>query len=161
MLHQCLGITQRGQQCRKVLKCGGYCYMHTPKELDEKVELIDLDELVENVVVSGIDKPKEFDDKITELNAIIIQQKTEIDKMREICRAYNCIKRFEALKTKIKSIVTFTKNFYINDIVYDKQYHDVIKSEFGMTPYKLRDMYFQLREQRNFYAHPQVNFSNN
>jgi len=154
---QCLGITKKGEQCKKMLKCEGFCHMHIPKELDDQVELIDLDdldELVENVIISY--KPKEFDDKITELNKIIDLQKIEIDKMSEICRAYNCIKRFEALKTKIKSIVTFTKNFYINDIVYDKQYHDVIKSEFGMTPYKLRDMYFQLREQRNFYAHPQV-----
>jgi hypothetical protein len=157
MLHQCLGITQKGEQCKKMLKCGGYCFMHTPKELDDRVELVDLDELVEQTVISNVETPN--DTKIIELNAIIDQQKTEINKMREICRAYNCIRRFEVLKTKIKSIVTFTKNFYINDIVYDKQYHDVIKSEFGMSPFKLRELYFQLREQRNEYAHPKINLN--
>ena len=98
---------------------------------------------------------------IAELNEIIAHQENEINKMRLMCREYNTIKRFEILKQKIKSLVSFTKNFYIHDIVHDKQYHDIIKSEFGMTPVKLREMYFQLREQRNFYAHPQVNFSNN
>jgi len=151
---QCLGITRKGEQCKRMLKCEGFCYMHIPKELDDQVELIDLDELVENVVVSY--KPKEFDDKITELNKIIDLQKIEIDKMSEICRAYNCIKRFEALKTKIKSIITFTKNFYIHDMCYDKKYFDIIKAEFGMTPFKLRELYFQLRHQRNIYAHPKV-----
>ena len=163
MLHQCLGITQKGQQCKKLLKCDGYCHMHTPKELDENEnDMIDYD-LVENIVIS--DKPKELDNKahradnekdnkITELNAIIEQQKTEINKMREICRAYNCIKRFEALKTKIKSIVTFTKNFYIHDMCYDRQYYDIIQAEFKMSPFKLRELYFSLRRERNLYAHP-------
>ena len=128
--------------------------MHTPKELDENEnDMIDYD-LVENVVISGVDKPKDNDDKTTELNAIIEQQKTEINKMREICRAYNCIKRFEALKTKIKSIVTFTKNFYIHDMCYDRQYYDIIQAEFKMSPFKLRELYFSLRRERNEYAHP-------
>ena len=157
MLHQCLGITQKGQQCKKLLKCGGYCHMHTPKELDENEnDMIDYD-LVENVVISGVDKPKGLDNKIIELNAIIEQQKTEINKMREICRAYNCIKRFEALKTKIKSIVTFTKNFYIHDMCYDRQYYDIIQAEFKMSPFKLREVYFNLRRERNEYAHPKIN----
>jgi len=161
MLLQCLGVTQKGQQCKKLLKCGGYCHMHTPKELDENEnDMIDYD-LVENVVISGVDKPKELDNdkdnKITELNAIIEHQKTEINKMREICRAYNCIKRFETLKTKIKSIVTFTKNFYVHDMCYDKQYYDIIKAEFGMTPYKLRELYYKLRLERNEKAHPKIN----
>ena len=44
MLHQCLGITQKGEQCKKLLKCGGYCHMHTPKELDENEnDMIDYD----------------------------------------------------------------------------------------------------------------------
>lgn len=157
MLHQCLGITQKGEQCKKLLKCGGYCHMHTPKELDENEnDMIDYD-LIENVVISGVDKPKEWDNKITELNAIINKQRDEIDKMREICRAYNCIKRFEALKTKIKSIVTFTKNFYIHDMCYDRQYYDIIQAEFKMTPFKLREVYFNLRRERNEYAHPKIN----
>jgi len=164
MLHQCLGITQKGEQCKKQLKCGGYCHLHTPKELDENEnEMIDYD-LIENTIITCIDKPKENDDKahradnkITELNAIIEQQKTEIDKMREICRAYNCIKRFEALKTRIKSIVTFTKNFYIHDMCYDRQYYDIIQAEFKMSPFKLRELYFSLRRERNEYAHPKVN----
>ena len=157
MLLQCLGVTQKGQQCKKLLKCGGYCHMHTPKELDEiENDMIDYD-LVENVVVSGIDKPEGLDNKIIELNAIIEQQKTEINKMREICRAYNCIKRFEALKTKIKSIVTFTKNFYIHDMCYDRQYYDIIQAEFKMSPFKLRELYFSLRRERNEYAHPKIN----
>ena len=155
MLLQCLGVTQKGQQCKKLLKCGGYCHLHTPKELDENEnEMIDYD-LVENVVIS--DKPKELDNKITELNAVINKQRDEIDKMREICRAYNCIKRFEALKTKIKSIVTFTKNFYIHDMCYDRQYYDIIQSEFKMSPFKLRELYFSLRRERNEYAHPKIN----
>ena len=158
MLHQCLGITQKGQQCKKLLKCGGYCHMHTPKELDENEnEMIDYD-LVENIIITGIDKPEGLDDdkdnKITELNAVINKQRDEIDKMREICRAYNCIKRFEALKTKIKSIVTFTKNFYIHDMCYDRQYYDIIQAEFKMSPFKLRELYFSLRRERNEYAHP-------
>jgi len=157
MLHQCLGITQKGEQCKKQLKYGGYCHMHTPKELDENEnDMIDYD-LVENVVVSGIDKPEGLDNKIIELNAVINKQRDEIDKMREICRAYNCIKRFEALKTKIKSIVTFTKNFYIHDMCYDRQYYDIIQAEFKMSPFKLRELYFSLRRERNEYAHPKIN----
>ena len=155
MLLQCLGVTQKGQQCKKLLKCGGYCHLHTPKELDENEnEMIDYD-LVENVIIS--DKPKELDNKITELNAVMNKQRDEIDKMREICRAYNCIKRFEALKTKIKSIVTFTKNFYIHDMCYDRQYYDIIQAEFKMSPFKLREVYFNLRRERNLYAHPRIN----
>jgi len=157
MLHQCLGITQKGEQCKKQLKYGGYCHMHTPKELGENEnDMIDYD-LVENVVVSGIDKPEGLDNKIIELNAVINKQRDEIDKMREICRAYNCIKRFEALKTKIKSIVTFTKNFYIHDMCYDRQYYDIIQAEFKMSPFKLRELYFSLRRERNEYAHPKIN----
>ena len=161
MLHQCLGITKRGEQCKKLLKCGGYCHMHTPKELDENEnDMIDYD-LVENTIITGIDKPKELDNdkdnKITELNAVINKQRDEIDKMREICRAYNCIKRFEALKTRIKSIVTFTKNFYIHDMCYDRQYYDIIQAEFKMSPFKLRELYFSLRRERNLYAHPKIN----
>ena len=157
MLLQCLGVTQKGQQCKKLLKCGGYCHMHTPKELDENEnDMIDYD-LVENTIITGIDKPEGLDNKITELNVIIEQQKTEVDKMREICRAYNCIKRFEALKTKIKSIVTFTKNFYIHDMCYDRQYYDIIQAEFKMSPFKLREVYFNLRRERNEYVHPKIN----
>ena len=157
MLLQCLGATQKGQQCKKLLKCGGYCHLHTPKELDENEnEMIDYD-LVENTIITGIDKPEGLDNKITELNAVINKQRDEIDKMREICRAYNCIKRFEALKTKIKSVVTFTKNFYIHDMCYDRQYYDIIQAEFKMSPFKLREVYFNLRRERNLYAHPKIN----
>ena len=111
-------------------------------------------DLVENVIESSVEKST---DKIAELNEIIAHQENEINKMRQMCREYNTIKRFEILKQKIKSLVSFTKNFYIHDIVHNKQYHDVIKAEFGMTPVKLREMYFQLREQRNLYAHPKIN----
>ena len=156
-MQQCLGVSQNGNQCKRLLKCGGFCHSHKPRELDEYSEFINHDELIENVVVSGIDKPEGLDNKTTELNAIIEQQKTEIDKMREICRAYNCIKRFEALKTKIKSIVTFTKNFYIHDMCYDRQYYDIIQAEFKMSPFKLREVYFNLRRERNLYAHPKIN----
>ena len=74
-----------------------------------------------------------------------------------MCREYNTIKRFEILKRKIKSLVNFTKNFYINGIVHDKQYHAIIKAEFRMTPVKLREMHFELRAKRNIYAHPNIN----
>ena len=97
---------------------------------------------------------KNNDNKIKELNEIIDQQRQEIDKMREICRAYNVIRKFEFLKMKIKSIVNFSKNFYIDDICNDKKYYDIIKSTFGMTPYKLKELYYKLRTERNLKAHP-------
>ena len=153
-MQQCLGLTQKGNQCKKQVKTGcAYCHLHKVESTTDSNDSYDLD-LVENIIESSVDNSN---DKITELNEIINHQQNEIDKMRQMCREYNTIKRFEILKRKIKSLVSFTKNFYINDIVHDKQYHAVIKAEFGMTPIKLREMYFQLREQQNFYAHPNIN----
>ena len=151
MAHQCLGITKMGRQCCKFMKMPGYCHMHMPKVLDDYSELINHDELIENIIVIDF---KNNDNKIKELNEIIDQQRQEIDKMREICRAYNVIRKFEFLKMKIKSIVNFSKNFYIDDICNDKKYYDIIKSTFGMTPYKLKELYYKLRTERNLKAHP-------
>lgn len=87
-------------------------------------------------------------------NNIIADLKKTINEQAAYVEAYAAILAYDQLKIRIKSIVSFDKDWYINKLPQQTQYHEEIQAEFGMTPQELVQHYFAVKERRNKKAHP-------
>ena len=153
-MNQCQGQTIRKTQCKKMTN-SNYCHLHKHQEIIIPVKQ-DTYKIEVNRLNNSIQKKNEIiNNQKQELKAnhkTIHTLKKKIENMQEFYEAYQVIKEYDELKTRIKAIVNFTSDYYINNSL--QKYTNEIRAQFNMTPEELKNYYFDLKSKRNISAHP-------
>lgn len=80
--------------------------------------------------------------------------KEENKELQLIADKYYTIEKFEKMKSEIKKVFNWDKEFYIDVVRKQKKYHYVLENMFNMSIDDIISEYWRLRHLRNLYSHP-------